>query len=108
MRMFSQRDIFLALMTPSSFEPTGWAILRGATAVYSCITLLAFSIFLGWSQVMNYTKAGFTVQETLLPASQYDQVHDAGLFFGYVTTASVIRAGSQNIQSSQYQGLLGP
>ncbi|KZP11602.1 hypothetical protein FIBSPDRAFT_962136 [Athelia psychrophila] len=85
-----------------AFEPTGWAILRGATAVYSCITLLAFSIFLGWSQVMNYTKAGFTVQETLLPASQYDQVHDAGLFFGYVTTVSSdLEPFPANVISSQ-------
>ncbi|KZP13198.1 hypothetical protein FIBSPDRAFT_936470 [Athelia psychrophila] len=37
------------------FEPTGWAILRGVVAVYSCIGILIFSAYSGVAQVQLYT-----------------------------------------------------
>ncbi|KZP21782.1 hypothetical protein FIBSPDRAFT_1044052 [Athelia psychrophila] len=50
-----------------AFEPTGWAILRGVVAVYSCIGILIFSAYSGVSewQLFMSVEGGVTVQETV-------------------------------------------
>ncbi|KZP15114.1 hypothetical protein FIBSPDRAFT_90668 [Athelia psychrophila] len=50
-----------------AFEPTGWAILRGVVAVYSCIGILIFSVYSGVSelQIFKSVGSGVTVQETV-------------------------------------------
>lgn len=53
-----------------SFEPAGWAILRGIIAVYSCIALLTFSFYDGYTELQLHSKLAYTVKETILPITE--------------------------------------
>lgn len=53
-----------------SFEPAGWAIFRGIIAVYSCVGLVAFSVYDGYTELQLRSNLAYTVKETILPVTQ--------------------------------------
>lgn len=56
----------ISLRTINSFEPTGWAICRGIIAVYSCLGLVVFSAYSGYTEKQLYSNQAYIVKETLM------------------------------------------
>ena len=56
------------LIELDSFEPTGWAILRGVVAVYACVGLVVFSTYSSIAEAQTVTSG--TIVETVIPVDQ--------------------------------------
>ena len=52
---------------PDRFEPAGWAIFRGVIALYSCVSLVAFSAYAGVSEWQTYANGdiAYAVEESM-------------------------------------------
>lgn len=58
----------MLLIKLDSFEPTGWAVLRGVVAVYACVGLVVFSTYSSIAEAQAATID--TVIETVIPVNQ--------------------------------------
>lgn len=75
------------LILSKSFEPTGWAVFRGALATYSVIGFGVFSIVSAAGEIQLYVNGDYTVQDTIVPA--YFSIPDYFFYPAYLPYATV-------------------